>query len=96
MCFINAITYFSKHRNKEGVAKNAADIAHLMRMAKELENKSTEDEMKVSENNVTIENLTMNVAMQNRTVVNMMEDRKCLLIWVAWFLAVSFIFLTLI
>ena len=47
-----------------------------MRMAKELENKSTEDEMKVSENNVTIENLTMNVAMQNRTVVNMMEDRK--------------------
>ncbi len=65
-------------RNKEGVAKNAADIAHLLKMAKELENKSTEDEMKVSENNVTIENLTMNVAMQNRTVVNMMEDRKCL------------------
>ena len=45
-------------------------------MAKELEKKSTEDEMKVSDNNVTIENLTMNVAMQNRTVVNMMEDRK--------------------
>ncbi len=66
-----------------------------MRMAKELENKSTEDEMKVSENNVTIENLTMNVAMQNRTVVNMMEDRKyTYFIRAAWFLAVSFFFLT--
>ena len=63
-------------RNKDGVAKNAADIAHLMKMCKELENKSIDDEKRVSENNVNIENLQMNVSMQNRTSINLIEDRK--------------------
>jgi hypothetical protein len=45
-------------------------------MAKELEAKSNEEDSRISESNVKIENLTMNVAMQNRTVVNMIEDSK--------------------
>jgi len=47
-----------------------------MKMCKELENKSIDDEKRVSENNVNIENLQMNVSMQNRTTINLIEDRK--------------------
>ena len=45
-------------------------------MIKELEEKSSEDETKVSGMNVSIENLNMNVSMQHRTVLGLVEDRK--------------------
>jgi len=47
-----------------------------MKMCKELENKSIDDEKRVSENHVNIENIQMNVSMQYRTTTNLIEDRK--------------------
>ena len=63
-------------RNKTNIGKNADEIAHLKKMIKELEEKSSEDETKVSGMNVSIENLNMNVSMQHRTVLGLVEDRK--------------------
>jgi len=34
------------------------------------------EEKKVSDMNVTVENLHMNVSMQHRTVIGLVEDRK--------------------
>jgi len=45
-------------------------------MCDELNAKSTQEEKKVSEMNVTVENLHMNVSMQHRTVIGLVEDRK--------------------
>ena len=63
-------------RNTEGVAKNADDIAKLMKMARELSEKSQIDEKRVSDMNVNVENLHMNVSLQHRTVIGLVEDRK--------------------
>ena len=38
--------------------------------------KSQVDEKRVSEMNVNVENLHMNVSLQHRTVIGLVEDRK--------------------
>ena len=58
---------------------NADEIARLKMIAGELDTKSQEDEKKVSDLNVTVENLHMNVSLQHRTVIGLVEDRKLLL-----------------
>ena len=58
------------------MAKNAEEIALLKKITKELEQKSHHDEQRVSDLNVAIENLNMNVSMNNRNVANMLEDCK--------------------
>ena len=65
-------------RNRDGVAKNAEEIALLKKIARELEQKSKHDEQRVSDMNVAIENLNMNVSLTNRNVANMLEDCKFL------------------
>ena len=64
------------YRNKQGVAKNAEEIELLKRITKELENKSRDDEKKIGENYVNIENMQMNVSLQHRTITGLVEDRK--------------------
>jgi len=66
-------------KNAAGVEKNADDIEELRRMIKELEMKSTEDENRVRDMNVTVENLTMNLSMNHRTVMGLQEDHKDLI-----------------
>jgi len=63
-------------QNAEGVAKNAEEIARLKKVSNELDVRGQEDEKRVSELNVTVENLNMNVSMQHRTVIAQVEDRK--------------------
>ena len=46
--------------NKEGIANNKREIDLLKQISKELDMKSQEDEKRVSDMNVTIENLNMN------------------------------------
>ena len=64
------------HRNSKGVSKNADDIAQIQRMIKDLDSKSQDDENRVREMNVNVENLNMNVSLQHRTVIGLVEDRK--------------------
>ena len=45
-------------------------------MVQELNEKSQSDEKRVSEMNVNVENLNMNVSLQHRTVIGLIEDRK--------------------
>ena len=45
-------------------------------MVNELNEKSQIDEKRVSEMNVNVENLNMNVSIQNRSIMNLVEDRK--------------------
>ena len=74
---IHPSLFFSSFcRNRDGVLKNAEEIERLKKICKDLEAKSTEDERKVSDLNVNIENLTMNVSLNNRTVQGLLEDRK--------------------
>lgn len=47
-------------------------------MCNELDIRGQEDEKRVSELNVTVENLNMNVSMNHRTVLGHVEDRKLL------------------
>lgn len=63
-------------KNSEGVATNADEIAKLKKISNELDVRGQEDEKRVSELNVTVENLTMNVSMQHRTVIGLVEDHK--------------------
>ena len=63
-------------RNTSGVAKNTEDIALMKKMISELEKKSLIDEKRVNDLNVTVENVSMNLSMQHRTVINLIEDRK--------------------
>ena len=63
-------------RNTAGVSKNAEDIALLKKMCAELDAKGQQEEKKVSDLNVNVENLHMNVSMQHRTVIGLVEDRK--------------------
>ena len=58
------------------MAKNTADIELLKKICKELEQKSQIEETKVSDMNVNIENLIMNVSLQHRETSSMIEDRK--------------------
>lgn len=51
-------------------------------MIKELEMKSTEDENRVRDMNVTVENLTMNLSMNHRTVMGLQEDRKLRILFI--------------
>ena len=67
------------YRNSTGVQKNADDIAKLRAIVKELEAKSQHDEGRVRDMNLHVENLHMNVSLQHRTVMGLVEDRKCLL-----------------
>ena len=67
---------FLVFRNKTDIGKNAEEIALLKKMIKELEEKSQEDETRVSNMNVNVENLNMNVSLQHRTVLGLVEDRK--------------------
>ena len=64
-------------RNREGVAKNADEIAMLKKISKELDDKSVADEKRTDDLNVRVENLHMNVTLQHRTVMGCVEDRKC-------------------
>ena len=48
----------------------------LKKMSNELDIRGQEDEKRVSELNVTVENLNMNVSMNHRTVLEHVEDRK--------------------
>ena len=64
------------NRNSKGVSKNADDIAHIQRMLKDLDCKSQDDENRVRDLNVNVENLNMNVSLQHRTVIGLVEDRK--------------------
>ena len=45
-------------------------------MINELGIKSVQDEKRVNELNVTVENVQMNLSMQHRTVIGLIEDRK--------------------
>ena len=63
-------------RNTSGVAKNTEDIALMKKMISELEKKSLIDEKRVNDLNVTVENVSMNLSIQHRTVINLIEDRK--------------------
>ena len=45
-------------------------------MISDLAEKSEVEEKKVSDHNVTIENLHMNVALNHKTVMGLTEDRK--------------------
>ena len=45
-------------------------------MIKEMNEKDQVDESRVSGLNVNVENLHMNVSMQHRTVIGLVEDRK--------------------
>lgn len=45
-------------------------------MVKDLEAKSQDDESRVSDMNVNVENLNMNVSLQHRTVLGLVEDHK--------------------
>ena len=45
-------------------------------MIKELESKSTEDENRVSEINVNVENINMNLSLHQRTITGLVNDRK--------------------
>ena len=47
-------------------------------MIRELEEKSLEEEKRVSANYVNIENLTMNMSMNHKTVTGLQEDCKYL------------------
>jgi hypothetical protein len=47
-------------------------------MIKDLDSKSQDDENRVREMNVNVENLNMNVSLQHRTVIGLVEDRKLL------------------
>ena len=58
------------------MAANAKEIELLKKMVHELDVKSQEDEKRVSDMNVNIENLHMNVSFHNRTVQGQLEDRK--------------------
>ena len=76
----NPVRFFYLYRNvtknSEGVATNADEIAKLKKISNELDVRGQEDEKRVSELNVTVENLTMNVSMQHRTIIGLVEDRK--------------------
>lgn len=48
----------------------------MKKMLNELDARGQSDEKRLSEMNVTIENLNMNVSLQNRTVMGLVEDRK--------------------
>lgn len=50
-------------KNSAGVAKNAEDIDELRKMIKELNLKSNDDENRVHDMNVSVENLNMNVSL---------------------------------
>lgn len=50
-------------KNSAGVAKNADDIDELRKMIKELNLKSNDDENRVHDMNVSVENLNMNVSL---------------------------------
>ena len=64
------------NRNQKGVTANRDDIEQLKRIVKDLDAKSQEDENRVREMNVNVENLNMNVSLQHRTVLGLVEDRK--------------------
>ena len=71
------LTFLSpNYRNRQGVAKNADDIAHLKRMCEELNQKSQFDEKRVSDMNVNVENMHMNLSLNHRTVLGLVEDRE--------------------
>ena len=64
------------YRNKEGVATNAEEIEKLKRMIQELIEKSQEEEKKISDNHVNIENINMNLSLNQRTVMGLVDDHK--------------------
>ena len=64
------------NRNQKGVTANRDEIEQLKRIVKDLDAKSQEDENRVREMNVNVENLNMNVSLQHRTVLGLVEDRK--------------------
>ena len=45
-------------------------------MLHELDARGQQDEKRLSEMNVSVENLNMNVSLQHRTVLGLVEDRK--------------------
>ena len=70
------LTFAVLNRNQKGVVANKDEIAQLKRMIKDLDAKSQDDENRVREMNVNVENLNMNVSLQHRTVLGLVEDRK--------------------
>jgi len=74
IAFANQAILF--YRNKEGVATNAEEIEKLKRMVQELIEKSQEEEKKISDNHVNIENINMNLSLNQRTVMGLVDDHK--------------------
>ena len=74
IAFANQAILF--YRNKEGVATNADEIEKLKRMIQELIEKSQEEEKKISDNHVNIENINMNLSLNQRTVMGLVDDHK--------------------
>ena len=56
------LKWIIENLNATAVQKNAADIANLMAMVKELEAKSLHDENRVNEMNVNLENMNINMS----------------------------------
>ena len=63
-------------RNKEGVAKNSDEIEKLKKICKELEQKTINNDNKISDMNVEMENLNMNIKLSMRELSDNLEDRK--------------------
>lgn len=62
-------------RNKENIGKNADDIAMLKKICKELEQKSLQEEEKLSALHIEVENIQMNMSLNHRTVIQITDDR---------------------
>ena len=63
--------------NTDGIANNKREIDRLKQITDQLDQKSQEDEKRVSDMNVTIENLNMNFAIFKGSTNDGFEDRKC-------------------
>ena len=63
------LKWIIENLNATAIQKNAADIANLMAMVKELEAKSLHEENRVNEMNI-------NMSMQHQTMVALCEDHK--------------------
>lgn len=75
-CYFRFTQYFSVLRNKTGVANNADEIEKLKKICKELEQKTINNDNKISDMNVELENLNMNIKLSIRELNDSFEDRK--------------------
>lgn len=62
--------------NSKNIEANAIEIAHLKKICADLEAKSMQDEQKIRENHINVENLHMNVNLFNQTINGLVNDNK--------------------